>query len=289
MDTRLHKHCLGFYTAVDKPSVDDLKDYYSNKYFQTNKGNYRSKYTSLEQNYFNEKIKQYAYVVEKLRGVTPGSMLDVGCGEGFALAHFLGLNWHVDGLDFNDAGIRNKNPVCLPYLETGDVFELLENRLYGNYKYDLIWLTNVLEHVPDPIRLLAQLRGLLSTTGVLVVAVPNDFSDLQEVCLKNGYVDNRFWIGLPDHLSYFNAASLRAAAESTGYKCRYTLADFPIDLFLLNPNSNYIKNKSLGPDAHHARIQFENLIAQKPLDDVIAYYEAMAKVGLGRQIISFFM
>lgn len=288
MNDLLRRHRLGFYEISEKPSREELRDYYALKYYQTSQGNYRPHYDQEELDYFNSRIARYARVVEQIRGTTPGVMLDVGCGEGFTMQYFLGKNWKIEGLDFSAAGVQKMNASCLPYLETGDVFDLLSTRVANGCRYNAVFLNNVLEHVLQPVELMAQLRNLLSENGVLVVTVPNDFSNLQNFCLERGYIDREFWIATPDHLSYFDADSLSAIGVSVGYSCRKILAEFPIDWLLLHPNANYVMNKENGPDANRARIHLDNLLAKKPVDDVIAYYEAMAKVGMGRQVVAFF-
>jgi hypothetical protein len=76
------------------------------------------------------------------------------------------------------------------------------------------------------------------------VTVPNDFSELQEKLLEEQEITDRFWIALPDHLSYFTSKSLAATAEATGWCCQSVQGDFPIDLYLAHPGSNYISNRS---------------------------------------------
>ena len=45
--------------------------------------------------------------------------------------------------------------------------------------------------------------------------------------------------------------------------------------------------KSRGPAAHRARIETELLLTEQKIDDVLSYYRAMAKVGLGRDLTAF--
>ncbi len=76
--------------------------------------------------------------------------------------------------------------------------------------------------------------------------------------------------------------------EATGWRAAKTIADQPIDLNLLNPATNYVMNKAAGPAAHRARLEQDNLLMRSaPLDAVVAYYEGMAGVGLGRNIVAF--
>lgn len=83
----VHRHPLGFLTANEIPTKDDLQEYYAEKYFQSDQGNYRQRYTNSELLFFEIKIHQKFSKAKELGYFnTPGQFLDVGCGEGFALA-----------------------------------------------------------------------------------------------------------------------------------------------------------------------------------------------------------
>lgn len=121
-----------------------------------------------------------------------------------------------------------------------------------------------------------------------MVDVPNDFSALQTHLMDTGKIDRPFWVVLPDHLSYFNQAGLRNLAQATGWHVNKIIGDQPIDLNLLNPLTNYVMDRSLGREAHRARLEQDNfLLRTASLPAVAAYYEALAGVGLGRSIVAF--
>ena len=286
-DPRLRRHPLGYMEAIEKPKPSELREYYAERYFQTNQGNYRTEYGLPERAYIEAKIRQKAHIVFNHRGGKPGSFLDVGCGEGFAMSYFQREGWKVEGLDYSSVGLVAMNPHLSDVLVTGDVISLLSQRINGAQAYDVIWLHNVLEHIAEPADLLVKLGQILAQDGLVVVTVPNDFSKVQELLLEAKHIDSFFWVALPDHLAYFNADSLLSIAEATGYKRLRFLADFPIDWFLLHPDSNYVQDRSRGPAAHEARIQIENLLNTLPVDAVNRFYEGMADVGLGRQITAF--
>jgi 2-polyprenyl-3-methyl-5-hydroxy-6-metoxy-1,4-benzoquinol methylase len=284
---QLTKHRLGFWTMAGKPTPAELQDYYATKYYQEGRGSYELTYTDAEKAYFSAKIEQRHAVLEKL--VPNGmSMLDVGCGEGFALSYFKRQGWQVKGFDFSEAGLRAQNPDCLDALCVGDLFALLDAEIQSGRRYDVLWLQNVLEHVLEPLDLLASLQSLISSQGVAVITVPNDFSHVQEEALSKGHINREFWVATPDHISYFNHDTLPAAAEAVGWVCVELLGDFPIEWFYFHEGSNYIRRKSCGKEAHLARIQLENLIHKKPSADVIAYWSAAGRLGLGRSITGFF-
>ena len=288
-DPRLKKHSFGFYEVVDKPTQEELNIYYAEKYYQEAKGSYEQTYDQDELEYIWLKIKQRAYLVEQLTSRTEGSLLDVGCGEGFTLKHYADSGWQVQGIDFSKAGVEKQNLEMMEYVDVGDIYETINRYQNENRRYDVVYLTNVLEHVLDPIELLKNLKSIVTRGGILVVTVPNDGSDLQEYCFASSKISERSWIVLPDHISYFTYESLQSIAENTGWDFADIIADFPVDLYLLHPGSNYIQNMKNGKPAHRARIAFEIMLSKRNLQDVIQYYRSMAKVGLGRDLTGFFI
>lgn len=290
MDERLKQHRLGFWEIAKKPTSEELQKYYANKYYQEANGSYELEYTQDELNYFKAKLEQRMAVLKECLPASNGEikrMLDVGCGEGYALAFFREQGWIVKGIDFSSAGVDSKNPACRDMLEAGDVFDLLNAEIAAGKTYDVVWLQNVLEHVIDPLNLLNSLRALVLPDGVAVVTVPNDCSITQRALLSHQHIDTAFWVAPPDHLTYFDHVSLENAAQATGWECAEILGDFPVDWFLFHPNSNYVRDKSLGKASHKARVQIENLIHEQPIEDVLRFWSATAKLGIGRDITAF--
>jgi SAM-dependent methyltransferase len=160
----------------------------------------------------------------------------------------------------------------------GDLFGLLGQQISHQRQYDLVWLSNVLEHVPDPVGLLTSLRRLVGINGTLVVTVPNDGSAYQERLLNDGDIPERFWIAIPDHLAYFSYESLVNVAHATGWTPHDVIADFPIDWFLLHPGSNYVRDRTQGPAAHQARVRMELMMGGRPAELVNQFYSAPARV-----------
>ncbi len=289
MVQRLKQHPIGYWEIASKPTVAELQAYYANKYYQEGKGSYELEYSKDELSYFRAKLEQRWFVLQKALSMhgRSGRMLDVGCGEGYALSFFREKGWAVCGLDFSSAGVESKNPSCKDALLTGDIFDLLNNEISAGKEYDIVWLQNVLEHVLDPVDLLQSLRKIVAKDGVAVVTVPNDCSITQQAALSRGHIDTAFWVAPPDHLSYFDKDSLKNIAEHTGWMCVQMLGDFPIDWFLFHPGSNYVREKSQGKAAHLARVQIENMIHTQPVEAIVEFWAAAAKVGIGRDLTVF--
>lgn len=287
-DARLKRHALGFWQLSRKPTPEELTAYYANTYYQNQASNYRKKYSDLEAQVIELRISLRTAQVGALTGRTePGRLLDVGCGEGFVIRHFRSLGWKVAGIDFSRAGVEQINPDCADLVEQGDVFQILEEKIKAGEKHDLVWLGNVLEHVLDPVGLLLSVRQLVSKEGLLVVTVPNDGSPYQETLLSSGAIPERFWIADPDHISYFTAESLQQTVAATGWQCLALQGDFPIDLYLAHPGSNYVADRTKGHAAHQARLQLERLVGQTGPDAANRFYTALADVGLGRNITAY--
>lgn len=285
----LHQNDYGFYEVSQKPSPDELRAYYAQRYYQENHATYQAHYSPDELAYTEGRLRLRRWVLEQLlTAPEPLSLLDVGCGEGWALAHFAAAGWQVTGLDFSSYSLAKFHPGLLEHLRTGDLYEQLAQLAAEGQQFAALWLDNVLEHVLDPADLLRRCRALIRPGGVLLAEVPNDFSPLQTHLLAAGHIDRPFWVALPDHLSYFNPAGLRNLATATGWTLAKALADHPIDLQLLTPATNYVRDRSAGPAAHRARVEQENLLLRTaPLPAVAAYYESLAGVGLGRNIVAF--
>jgi len=283
------KNSYGFYTLKDKPTQKELEEYYRDKYYQDAAGGYERNYSCEEVEYFNNKIAERYHIVENaLKGNDTPTLLDIGCGEGWVLNFFLEKKWSVTGLDYSDFGCGKFNSHCIPYLINGDVYTNINNLTQQGSSFDVAWLDNVLEHVLDPEELIRKINTIVRPNGLLVIEVPNDFSFLQDYLLRNGYIDREFWIAIPDHISYFNREGLQNLLTTFGWTTITILADYPIDWNLLNKNTNYIMDKTVGKSCHLERVVFENMIHQLPIDEVIRFYEAMARVGLGRQIVGIF-
>lgn len=274
----------GYWRVKEPPTPAELAAFYAQRYYQEARGSYEHSYAEDELAHIRGKIALRWSLAAAGRGAQPGSLLDVGCGEGFVLSHGASLGWAVRGMDFSDAGIQGKNPDLIGSLVTGDLFASLEDEITQGARYDVVWLQNVLEHVIDPVTLMRQLKTLTAPGGRLVVTVPNDFSRLQHTALTTGRIDRTFWVALPDHLSYFSADSLRRIASRTGWTCRNLLADFPVDWFLFNPQSNYIADPTKGKSAHHARIALENMLMDDDPSKVTAFFENLAELGMGRDL-----
>lgn len=284
------KNKFGYYELKEKPSAQELKKYYSEKYYQENNATYEQEYTAEEIKYFRNKTEQkYFLVKDRFCGTANPEMLDIGCGEGFTLKYFSDMNWNVTGLDYSSFGCKRHNPEVLGKITTGDIFAKLEEIIKSGRKFDLIWLDNVLEHLLEPEKLLSVCFDIAKDNSAVIIEVPNDFSRIQNLALQKGFIDNEFWVVSPDHISYFNAEGLESLCKSAGWNKLKIISDYPIEVNLLNGDCNYIKDSKKGKNTHFQRVEYENLLHEISVEKTNKLYEALAELGMGRSLTGVFI
>lgn len=190
----------------------------------------------------------------------------------------------VLGLDFSKEGIERFHPHLLPFFEQGNIYELLEEKVQIKSKFDFLILANVVEHVRDPIRLLEKIKKIIHLNSILVVVAPNDFSPLHKLLLEYKKITKKFWLCYPDHLSYFNKESMSNLLCDLGFKIHSVVADNPVDLNLLNDNSNYIEDTSKGKNIHFFRVKSDIFLGSLNPDKLLQIYELLGSMGVGRDL-----
>jgi 2-polyprenyl-3-methyl-5-hydroxy-6-metoxy-1,4-benzoquinol methylase len=144
--------------------------------------------------------------VMDLKPVQAGTLLDVGCGNGEFIEHMRDLGWSVSGVDPDPAAVEWGRIRGL------EVFEGTVADVPASMRYDVITLSHVIEHVPDPVRLLLECRRRLRPgTGTVVMTTPN-IKSLGYRWFKG------LWRGLevPRHLHIFSPSALSVCVARSG-------------------------------------------------------------------------
>lgn len=280
--TRAH---LGYLEVTPKPTSAELLAYYRDRYF-TGKGE-RSQYS---RSYSVEEIEHHDLAVTEILAHAPsgpGRAYEVGCGEGFTLNGLRERGWHVRGVDATLDGIQMHNPDLVDVVDVGDVFGHIDEMVDTGERFELVICNHVLEHVIDPVGLAAKLGRLLADDGICRFVVPNDGSMLQREVVHRGLAAEQYWVHYPDHLSYFTTHDLTRLLTSQGWQVVDLLATFPIDLFLLNPDSNYEQDPSHGRACHLAAVAFELMLGRSSPDALSDFRRSCARAGVGRDLIAY--
>lgn len=281
----LRKHKLGFFEIHPKPSAERLAEHYKQKYFQEASGSYSLSYTDAEKLFFSNQGRLCELTLDR-HSACEHHLLDIGCGEGFFSSYFHSQGWDIDCIDYSQAGISRQNPQLLPFFKQGDIFETLDELIDNKKRYGLLNLDNVLEHVLEPIDILHSMKCLMTKTSIARIEVPNDFSAFQEL-LVNLECTEKTWVAPPDHLTYFNKDSFLNILTHTDLEILSLQADYPIEQFLLNPHSNYWRDRSLGKDAHMTRVICTNYLIEQNINRFLDYSEAAADLEFGRTLTAY--
>jgi len=283
------KNKFGYYEIKDKPTVEVLEKHYQEKYYTESK-TYQTTYSEEEkENIINAIDRKYIALQEwlSLPKKVP-TLLDVGAGEGFVLNYFNNLGWRVQGLEFTQNECNRHNPQVLEKMIVGDIYQNLSSLIDSSEgKFDIVWLAGVLEHVLDPEKLLDMLLQVISDSGILVVLVPNDFSDVQKYLTEKGYISGEFWVCPPSHLSYFNKSGLTNLCEAVGWNVRRCLGSYPIDFQLFHSATNYVNKPQTGRDSYLASVAIEGIMHKVSPELLNDYFESLANLGMGRDITVF--
>jgi SAM-dependent methyltransferase len=142
-----------------------------------------------------------------LEGDQKGMLIDVGCGAGEFLARMRTAGWQVLGIEPDPSAAKHaEERFGLPV-----IVGALPDVGLRDATFDAVALHHVLEHAPDPLRLLMECRRVLKPGGRLVVATPN-------VDSMGHRQFEASWRGLepPRHYYLFSMATLREFVSRCG-------------------------------------------------------------------------
>ena len=203
--------CGGCGTAfvAQDPSTIDFQALYGEAY-------YTGGSDAVFADYVGQEAARRAHARRKLwllRTLPPrlparGRLLDVGCAAGFFLAEAR-AHYEVQGVELSEwSSAYARERLQLPVF-TGT----LQQAALPAGHFDVVTLWDVIEHVPDPVPLLAEAARVLAPGGRLVLST-GDWG--------SAYARAR---GAHWHLSFFTRASLTRAAERAGLRLLHAASE----------------------------------------------------------------
>jgi 2-polyprenyl-3-methyl-5-hydroxy-6-metoxy-1,4-benzoquinol methylase len=134
-----------------------------------------------------------------------GRLLDFGCAAGYFLEAAQARGWQIAGLELSHDMARHAERLLrVP------IYTALETATERNCAAITLW--EAIEHLPDPIGTLRQLRDRLQSGGVLMLSTPNT-GHWQAVRAKDQWAGYR----PPSHLLYFTRQTLHHALQRAGF------------------------------------------------------------------------
>lgn len=163
-------------------------------------------------------------------------VLDVGCGGAPMSLHFASNGVNIKGVDLSEQAIK-ENIKSKEYFGFDNLEFACEN--FMDYSddaiYDVIMMTEVLEHIPDDKGSLEKINKLLKDNGYLLMSVPSINAPLHKKYVKK-YGKDPFdeRVG---HLRRYNAVQIFNLLHTTGFELvEFKLCEGYLRNWLYNDN-----------------------------------------------------
>jgi len=164
----------------------------------------------------------------------PIKILDVGCGNGLALDVFQEVSSRsveTTGLDYSEQALRIVAKKGHNVIRTR-----IEKASLPKGYFDIIYSSNVIEHVAEPFDMMRKISDALKPEGVFLCEAPNYDSLDARIFSPSGY-----WGGFhfPRHWTFFTAKTLGKIAELSDLKLESVMYH-PVPIFWIWTMHSYL-------------------------------------------------
>jgi SAM-dependent methyltransferase len=140
-----------------------------------------------------------------------GRLLEVGCGKGAWLDYQRQYGFAVTGVELSRSAVEVAHRRYTLDVRLGT----LEEAKLPDRSFDLIYMSHVFEHLPDPAATLDDMRRILDTEGLVILKVPN-------IASASARRFGAAWLGLdlPRHLYHFSPDTITELLRRHGFVVR---------------------------------------------------------------------
>ncbi len=199
--------CCGLQFAMPQLEEAQLRAAYASLYYPDAEDCHVARYENTPDSVLRQVLRQ---IDAKFGPLIGKEVLDYGCGTGSLCHVAIECGARPVGVEADPNARKAVRRAGLFPVYEG--LETLQNDRGGS-PFDFIFLWEVIEHLREPWRELAELRKLLRRGGRIVISTPNA-SGLKACLLR------RRWGNYmnPTHFYYFAPGSLRLALETAGFE-----------------------------------------------------------------------
>ena len=159
----------------------------------------------------------FSFVLEAEKGSTG---LDIGCRDGYWSERLKEKGYLVKSLDIE------------PYYDNAIVHDIEIGLPFADKSFDLVWCTEVIEHLHKPKYLLDEIERILKLNGQAILTTPNSGWWFYTISRLWGWTPQK--LQNPDHKQFFREKDIRRMADGydvLGY-FPYVVRFFPIRSFV---------------------------------------------------------
>jgi len=159
----------------------------------------------------NASVREYEWrgILSAVKALVPlnagTQWLDFGCGNG-GQVRYIRANSECRAVGFEEGWIAERARASgIPLLKREDL---------SAYKgaFDIVSAIEVLEHIPNPLSVLKEIRSFLKPGGLFFLTTGNGAAPHRANLLKWGYVTPEI------HVSFFEPETLERALKATGFR-----------------------------------------------------------------------
>ncbi|RPJ09605.1 MAG: class I SAM-dependent methyltransferase [Spirochaetaceae bacterium] len=138
------------------------------------------------------------------------TFLDIGCATGLLVEHMKNLGFHSEGVEICPESANygiSKRGVNIS-------IGTLDEAKYPDESFSLVHFSHLIEHVPDPVLFLLEVKRILKPQGQVVITTPN-------IAGFQARLFGKKWrSAIRDHLFLFSKKTLAALLLTLGFRVR---------------------------------------------------------------------
>lgn len=257
---------LGYMRCDPIPSQAELDKLYKEEFYTEAKPRYIERQED-DKTWWDAMYEDRLNILDDIVDEISPTILDIGCGGGFFGLHCSERSrlWFCFGVEPNRIAreIASRRTVWTRK-SIDDV----------DCKFNAIHISEVLEHIPNPLQMLQDCHRMLFDGGAICVVVPNEKFNYSTLVYPHVFQP-------PQHINYFDFDSLESLMRQAGFEIYERSTMYPMETFL-QMGLDYTKSEGIGRLCHHMRMAFDLSMTSQQRRK---FYRELAQEGLGRECV----
>jgi SAM-dependent methyltransferase len=198
---------------------EDIRSLYSSEYFEGDYlcgvgcRPYREEVEGLKR-----EVKPLLSMIQKFQ--TRGRYLEIGCAGGAMLAEARNGGFDTVGVELSSEMAEWGRKHLQLDIREGKV----ETQNFPEDSFNVVFLGDVIEHLPNPRTVLEEIRRILEPEGIVALAYPMELNSLVPR-VRSAFHLGRQSPHKPYHLFYYDTCTMKALLEQCGFEELMTKED----------------------------------------------------------------